>query len=226
MTFAPLPGALAAELASVHFARIRDLMYQVCGVHLRPGKEALVRSRLARRLQALGLASYDAYLAHLERDGSGHELRNGGVAHDQQDRILPRAGALHAVADAVRAQVARGSRRLRLWSAGCSSGEEPYTMAMVIDEALAGGPAVDVRILATDIATRVLRRAREGAYAERAMDDVPLPYRGRCFERSETGGNVTGASATACGQWCAWADSIWRLAGRCAVPSTRSSAAT
>ena len=186
MTFAPVPGALAAELGSAQFARIRDLMYQVCGVHLRPGKEALVRSRLARRLQALALDSFDAYLAHLERDGSGSELREmveslttnkTGFFREPEHFTLLR--------DHVKAQVARGSRRLRLWSAGCSSGEEPYTMAMMIDEALAGGPTTDVRILATDIASRVLRRAREGVYGARAMDDVPLHYRARYFGRGD-----------------------------------------
>jgi chemotaxis protein methyltransferase CheR len=175
---------LGAELTRAQFDRIRELMYAVSGVHLRPGKEALVRSRLVRRLQAVSVTTFGEYLGLVEGEASRLELRRMVEAlTTNKTSFFRESDHFHVLREHVRGVVNGGGRRIRLWSAGCSSGEEPYTMAMVLEETVRPVPGADLRILATDISSRALRRARAACYTARALADVPLPYRGTAFER-------------------------------------------
>jgi chemotaxis protein methyltransferase CheR len=81
----------------------------------------------------------------------------------------------------------QGQRRFRFWSAACSTGEEPYTLAMTLAEVL-GGQDVDLKILATDISTKVLQKAADGAYPESKLTGIPAGLRGRYLERESAGG--------------------------------------
>lgn len=160
---------LAAELSRAQFEQISQRVYDICGINLQPGKEGLVKSRLMKRLRALGLSSFDGYLQYVEGEGSGLELgamidvlttnKTNFFREPQhfdflRERILPRF------------QATGGERRLRLWSAGCSYGKEPYTIAMLMREEIPDIDRCDARILATDISARVLEKAREGVYEE------------------------------------------------------------
>jgi chemotaxis protein methyltransferase CheR len=169
------PSALLAyELQPEQFVKIRQLLYQLCGIALRPGKEGLVKARLIKRLVALGLDSFDAYLAYVEHDASGQELiimidalttnKTGFFRESQHfmylhQRVVP--------------ELQQTRHAIRFWSAGCSSGEEPYSLAMALWEALPGIDQRDVRILATDISTRVLAVARQAVYEEETLSEVP-----------------------------------------------------
>lgn len=161
-------------LTTAQFQRIRDIVSPICGIELYPGKEELVRSRLTRRLRVLGLDTFDAYIAHIERDTSGREvaimidaLTTNKTAFFREvphfdflrDHTLP---ALRARGGAV-----------RIWSAGCSSGEEPYSIAMLACEAYPEPARSGVRVLATDISRRMLDRARAAVYDAEAVRGVP-----------------------------------------------------
>ena len=187
MTASPVIALTDAELAPEHFAEISRTVYGVAGIQLRPGKEGLVRSRLAKRLRALGVATYDDYLARVAGDTSGRELaamvdalttnktnffREPAHFDFLRARVLPALGA---------------AQPLRIWSAGCSTGEEPYTLAMTLREALPDLARRDARILATDISARVLAQARAGRYAEAAASEVPPEVLRRHFTRSADG---------------------------------------
>ncbi len=171
------------------FKRLRDLVYEQTGITLGPQKRCLLETRLVKRLRALGLATftdYDRLLA--ERDPAGEELGHfiNAVTTNKTD-FFREAHHFRYLADewapAVRARVERkGERTLRLWSAACSSGEEPYTIAMTVREAL--GPAAlgfDLKILASDIDTEVLERARAGVYTLEQVAPVPRPMLARYF---------------------------------------------
>ena len=194
-TVARVPAVAAdAELAPAQFQDISRTVYDVAGIQLRPGKEGLVRSRLAKRLRALGLATYEEYLARVAGDASGRELaemvdalttnktnffREPAHFTFLRERVLP---ALPA------------SAPLRIWSAGCSTGEEPYTLAMTLHEALPDLARRDVRILATDISSRVLAQARAGRYPDAVAGDVPPELLRRYFARVPGGAWEAGAS--------------------------------
>jgi chemotaxis protein methyltransferase CheR len=179
------PGAFVdAELSEAQFGEISRTVYDVAGIRLRPGKEGLVRSRLARRLRALGAGSYGEYLARVRADATGRELAEMVDALTTNKTSFFREPAHF---DYLRERVlpALPAREpLRMWSAGCSTGEEPYSLAMVLRESLPDLARRDVRLLATDISSRVLAPARAGRYADAAVADVPPELLRRHFLRA------------------------------------------
>ena len=161
-TFSP---GLDQEFAfSPHdFERVRRLIYDHAGIHLHAGKQAMVYSRLARRLRETGHRTFSAYLAWLEQ---GHD--NAARLEWQQfvNGLTTNLTAFfregHHFDSLVHDLRARHGRELRIWCAAASTGEEAYSIAMVVDETL--GPQAPVEIVASDIDTTVLATARSGIY--------------------------------------------------------------
>src|SRR5688500_14428099 len=173
-----------AELSEAQFGEISRTVYDVAGIQLRPGKEGLVRSRLARRLRALGAGSYGEYLARVHADATGRELAEMVDALTTNKTSFFREPAHF---DFLRERVLpalRPREPVRMWSAGCSTGEEPYSLAMVLRESLPDLARRDVRLLATDISSRVLAPARAARYADAAVADVPPELLRRHFLRA------------------------------------------
>lgn len=166
------------------FHRIAALLQRTAGIALADGKTDLVKARLDRRLRTLGMAGYDQYLDYLDRDGPQGEL-NAMVdalttnttsffreqAHFDflQEQVLP-------------GLVARG-QEMCFWSAGCSSGEEPYSLAAVLADALGARAPQHVRILATDICREVLVKAEEGIASEEALSPAPAGVKASYFSK-------------------------------------------
>jgi chemotaxis protein methyltransferase CheR len=169
-------ASTSLELSESQFLQIRQLVYRLCGINLIPGKEELVKSRLAKRLRALGLSGFEQYLQYVERDKSRQELASMIDALTTNKTSFFRE-AQHF--DYLRHQVLPGikkmkeGRRLRIWSAGCSSGEEPYSIALVLREEIPDIDRWDARILATDISTKMLAKAREAIYGQEELREVP-----------------------------------------------------
>jgi chemotaxis protein methyltransferase CheR len=166
-----------AELTDAQFAAISETVRQLCGIHLHEGKMALVKARLNKRLRALGLTGYGQYVERIRQDVGGSEaaamLDALSTNHTFFFREPQHFEALRrSVVPAMLARH-RGDRRLRLWSAGCSSGEEPYSMAITLKETVADLQRWDVGILATDLSHRVLHAAQEGIYAEDRLRETP-----------------------------------------------------
>jgi chemotaxis protein methyltransferase CheR len=170
------------------FHRFRRLIHDHAGIALAPSKRYLVQARLARRLRELGLPTFADYHALLVRDATGVELTRfiNAMTTNKTDffreahhftylreKWLPSRGACRRASDRV----------LRFWSAGCSTGEEPYTLALTLLDALGGGLGWDLRILATDIDTDVLARAEAAIYQLDQVAPVPRPLLPRYFLR-------------------------------------------
>jgi len=163
--------ALSLDLSPEQFGQISETVQTVAGIRLPPGKETLVRSRLAKRLRALGLDGFQAYLDHVHGDESGAELAEMVDALTTNKTSFFRESAhFDYLADHVLPAMA-GRTDLKLWSAGCSSGEEPYTLAMVLAEHLPS--EARARILATDISGHSLAAARTGVYTAAVAATVP-----------------------------------------------------
>jgi chemotaxis protein methyltransferase CheR len=154
----------APTLKRATFMRLRDIVYDSSGITLPDSKRALLTARTGKRMRALGIRDHELYLEILEADQSGEELlRFLDVVSTNVTGFFREPSHFDVVGDAVRRRLDQDQPRLRLWSAACSTGEEPYSLAMTALEATAGR-AVDVRILATDISTRALEVARRGVY--------------------------------------------------------------
>jgi chemotaxis protein methyltransferase CheR len=165
-----------------HFLRISDLLHRQCGISLHDGKQALVKARLVKRLLQLGMHGFDEYLRYLEADRSGDELRTMvDVLTTNKTSFFREPQQFAFLRGELIPREWRQRARLRLWSAGCSSGEEPYSLAITLREELPD--RLDVRILATDISDRVMKKAREARYDLDALADVPPPTLRRHFNR-------------------------------------------
>jgi chemotaxis protein methyltransferase CheR len=177
------------SLSEREFSRIKARVYSVAGISLSDAKKTLVLSRLSKIVRNLGLPSFDAYVDYLER---------GGSAQDGQDFVnalttnLTRFYREDHHFEHLRTYVAtllserpRGSR-LRIWSAGCSTGQEPYTIGMDLLSTFPDLRRWDFKILATDIDTAVIAKAAKGVYPESELSGLS-PERARLFERDRDG---------------------------------------
>jgi chemotaxis protein methyltransferase CheR len=165
------------------FRRLRDIVHEESGIALSPAKRALLMARTGKRMRALGLSDYDDYLRTLEADDSGAELREFLDAVSTNVTSFFREPEHFEIVRAyVDESLESGRTRLRAWSAGCASGEEPYSLAMTF-LAAAADRTLDARILATDINTHTLAVARRGEYSEQKAQAVPPQLRHAYLER-------------------------------------------
>jgi len=162
-----------AVLQDQEFAQFRDMIYKIAGISMSPAKKQLVSSRLAKRLRHHNFTSYGDYFHFITSAHGKAELQ---VAVDSlttnethffrepkhfdflRDRIVP---------------ARKPGRGLRIWSAACSSGEEPYSIAMMLDELLGKEPW---EVVASDISTHILEKARNGLYPAERIPEVPKHY--------------------------------------------------
>jgi chemotaxis protein methyltransferase CheR len=177
-------------LAPDEFERVRRLILQHAGISLHAGKQAMVYSRLARRLRELGLSSFSSYLDLLEKtppgDGSDSPSEWQTFINGLTTNLTSFFREEHHFAALAADLRARASRPLRIWCNAASTGEEPYSLAMVVVETL--GVSAQVRLLCSDIDTQVLATARRGVYDADARGLSPERLK-RHFLRG-TGGNA------------------------------------
>jgi len=171
------------SMSRATFAEFRSLIYRLSGIALGEGKEGLVRSRISKRMRLLGLQDYDAYLDQLLSDPSGEEIIHLlDVISTNVTSFFREESHFQVLSEFARRGIGEKRSRLRLWSAACSTGEEPYSMAMSLLEA-SEGRLVDLKILATDLSTRALDRARAGLYGAERTACIPGDLRSRYFLR-------------------------------------------
>jgi chemotaxis protein methyltransferase CheR len=169
-------------LTGGQFALIGDLLHRQCGIALAPGKEALVTARLYKRLRALGLQAFDEYLDHVDRDPAELRAMVDALTTNKTDFFREPEHFVY-LRQVVLPALSPIDEPIKIWSAGCSSGEEPYSIAITLREGLPLPDLREARILATDISDRVLACARAGVYDEETVRDVPPAYLGRYFHR-------------------------------------------
>jgi len=158
------------------FATIRNLVYRESGISLSQEKIQLVANRLQKRLRALGLSSEQQYVEILETDATGEELIQLIDAISTNVTYFYREHKHFEILETIlRGYEAERRSKVRIWCAAASSGEEPYTLAMVAREAL-DTRRCDVKVLATDICTRVLTVASNGVYPAESVAKLPQHY--------------------------------------------------
>jgi chemotaxis protein methyltransferase CheR len=171
-------------LTDKEFAALRELIYTHTGIALAPYKRYLVQARLGRRLRALDLASFSEYHERLV-SGDGAELTQfiNAMTTNKTDFFRESHHFDYLRTTWLPARRAAGSRKLRIWSAACSTGEEPYTIAVSVLDALDGAGGWDIKLLASDIDTDVLARAEAGTYTLDQVAPVPAPLLSKYFRR-------------------------------------------
>jgi chemotaxis protein methyltransferase CheR len=182
------PGGTRLDIAAitdVDFARFSGLIRDQTGIHLRDHKKQLLVARLAQRLRELGLRTFAAYYEYLAGDASGNELNTLiNRVTTNKTSFFREPHHFEFLRSHVIPQLQRkGRRQLRIWSAACSSGEEPYSIAITILEMLGNNHGWDVRILASDIDSEMLEKASAGRYPMESLDEVPAELRRKYFLR-------------------------------------------
>ena len=163
------------------FRHIAEALHSHAGIALHEGKAALVYSRLAKRLRALGLRNFAEYIALVESE-QGQEERQAMTAAltTNVTRFYREPHHFDHLRDVMMPKLAAHARsggRVRLWSAACSNGQEPYSMALTVLDVLPEAADLDVRILATDIDPNMVAEGHQGIYSEEIL--TPVPAQGR-----------------------------------------------
>lgn len=168
------------------FERVRGIVYEHAGIQLSDAKRDLVYSRLARRVRALHFNEFSDYIDHVESVSDGEFTEFLNAITTNLTSFFRERHHFDALRTSILPQLMRAraqSRRLRIWSAGCSTGEEPYSIAITLREAVPEGVGWDARILATDLDTNVLAHARAGIYNADRIEQLPPPTVRRWFRR-------------------------------------------
>ena len=174
------------ELTSTDFQRLSGFIYDELGIKMPEAKRTMLTGRLGKRLRALALSSFADYCEFLfSPAGQEQEMVHliNAVTTNKTDFFREPAHFDYLTRSTLPELKRGGSlgagRKLRLWSAGCSTGEEPYTLAMVLSEVQAASPGFGFEILATDISTRVLEVARRAVYPAERTEPVPAGLRAK-----------------------------------------------
>ena len=184
---------LNSELGDIDFERISRLVYTHCGINLHDGKKELVKARLGKRLREGDFKSFGDYYRYVITPEGTDELitmidslsTNLTYFFREESHFVK----LRQILPDLLTTPGRGSQagKLRIWSAGCSTGEEPYSLAMTVCECINGQPA-DVKIMATDISTRVLHSAVKGIFHRDKLKNISPGVLKKYFQLG-------------CGQW-------------------------
>jgi len=161
------------------FRQISQLAHERFGLDLKPGKEALVASRLGKKLRQRGFGSFSDYYQHVLSDRTGETLVELIDALTTNHTSFLRERAHFEFLSRAVVEEFGDRSEVNIWSAACSSGEEPYSIAMCVSDAWTrgGSRARALRILATDISTRVLEAARRGVYPAERFRELPDAWR-------------------------------------------------
>ena len=177
--FETIPGI--PELTDRDFGLFQEMIRRESGIYLSSGKKALLIARLRRRLRELGLTSMAAYYRYVVEEGEQERTRMLDCICTNETRFFRETQHFQFLEQRVfpawLKEWAAGERKqIRVWSAGCSTGEEAYSLAMMLYEYFPADPAGSIDILATDISTRALDAARAGVWPRARSEEIPARY--------------------------------------------------
>lgn len=185
-----LPFSQHIELTEGEFQKISRLVYDQCGIHLSEGKRELVKARLGKRIRNGSFKSFHDYYQHVLKDPSGEELIHllDSIAtnytfffREQKHFDCLRS---EIVPELIGRKKDRG-RKLRFWSAACSSGEEPYSIAMTLLDVIEHPFVWDISVLGTDISTKALKVAESGIFPKDRIQSIAPSLTQKCFLKGE-----------------------------------------
>jgi chemotaxis protein methyltransferase CheR len=186
-----LPGSGEQLMTEGEFRMFAELLRNHCGLHFGPETRFLLEKRIQRRMRELSVANFAAYhyeLRHAsERDGELAQLIDELTTNETY--FFRERSQLHALVNEILPETrlerrSRGGGPVSVWSAGCASGEEPYSIVILAMQA-GFDPTRDLRVYASDISRRMLRRARQGVYRENSFRETEAPLRARYFEEKD-----------------------------------------
>ncbi len=178
------------KLSDETFFRLRDTIYKLSGIYFNESKKYLLESRILKRIQVLKLDAFESYLQKISALNGREELKNLFDVITINETYFFRAEfqieALesHIIPELVAAKLSSNNNKIRIWSAACSTGEEPYTISMVIENNIkAKYPEIKFEIFASDLSQEVIKNAEKGLYNEYSIRNLPKDYFIKYFTR-------------------------------------------
>lgn len=170
------------------FRLIKRLVYDSTGIFLKNHKKTMVANRLRKRLNELGFDNYKSYYDYITKEQAGHQELSECInclttnetfffRHHEQIEYL-----IENILPEIRSQK-KSNQKIRIWSAGCSSGEEPYTMMILMDKKLKQEELEQIEVIASDINETMIDRARQGIYSNYALQQMPKYYKTKYFHK-------------------------------------------
>jgi chemotaxis protein methyltransferase CheR len=183
MSAAATIKGIATEAQACRY--IIDFIYERCRIRLHDGKEALIRARLGKRMRHLGFTGLPQYCEHLRAAGTEEEFTHvvNALTTNFTNFLREEDHFKFLVETALPTVLPPGEKRFRVWSAACSSGEEPYSIAFYLTDRYPPAAGWDWKITASDISTKVLEQAKKGLYEEDRVQTVPRDWLPRHFQK-------------------------------------------
>lgn len=179
----------SAEMSDAEFNKLSKFIYEVYGIKMPIAKKVMLQSRLQKRLRDLQFTTYKDYIDHVFSPSGENEIIHmmDVVSTNKTDFFRESTHFDYLTQDILKKQYVNkaGRNLIKVWSAGCSSGEEPYTLAMVFAEFAENNPSFDFQIFATDISTRMLETAAKAIYSEEKVEIIPLALKKKYLLRSK-----------------------------------------
>lgn len=179
------------HLTEKEFSKFKDLIYQNTGIFLRGAKLEMVNSRLLKRVKALDIESFSQYYDYLINIDDGKELMEmTNCITTNKTEFFREDNHFEFLNDVLLPQLKQkgystGDLSARIWSSACSTGEEPYTIAMVVKEYFKNNSGWNIQILASDLDTNVLNKATEGVYSQEQVGTIPIELLKEYFYKGE-----------------------------------------
>lgn len=170
-----MTAAFETAMTDAEFRKLQVLIRQEAGIHLEPAKRSLLIARLSRRLRALGLRSFGEYYDQVRSEDSDEKSHMIDAICTNETHFFRDVRQFDFFRTVVLPDISGRSDRIRIWSAGCSTGEEPYSLAMAALDVLGHPPSRDIEILASDLSSKALAAARNGIWPEKKAGEIPQP---------------------------------------------------
>ncbi len=172
------------------FKHLSGFIQGHCGIKMPPAKKQMLEGRLRKRLLEVNVSSFESYCEHVFKTGAETELIHmiDAVTTNKTD-FFRESAHFDYLLEKVLPELSRSREKISVWSAGCSSGEEPYTIAMVLSE-FALENKINFSVLATDISARVLEKASRAVYDHEQIEPVPMSFRKKYFLRGKNNKNL------------------------------------
>ncbi len=172
------------EISKSEFKSLSEFVYKEVGIHLAEHKIMLVRSRLSKRLRDLNLDSFNAYFEYLSNDDTGEEIiMLINEISTNVTSFFREQSQWDFLEHEIKKIELKDKKTLRIWSAACSSGQEPYTIAIFLLSTLKNPQSWDIKILATDISEEILKKAIDGLYTEQEIGALPKVMLQKYFDK-------------------------------------------
>lgn len=185
-----------AQLSQQEFDKLSRFIYKESGIKMPPVKRVMLQSRLQKRLRELNMTTFKDYIDYVfSKDGlNGEIIHMLDVVSTNKTDFFREPVHFDFLSNTVLPEFVQqrtGSRTIKVWSAGCSSGEEPYTISIVMADFAEKNPGFDFSIIGTDISTQILQKAVDAVYKEERVTIIPLETKRKYFLRSKDRVNPT-----------------------------------